>query len=178
MPSNAQSISLQNTPASKPGMRTPGTRQPQKPQLGAQQTKFAQALNAAQATRRGPSASLAAIANQTGQAGLDAGLPGLGAGLPGVSNGLGAGVPIAEQLANIQALSQRTTPIRPAAAVPAAPVVVRPTLDLPGEFGAIVDQAARKYGVEPALIAAVMKTESNFNPDAVSKAGATTRSSW
>ncbi|MCC7369075.1 MAG: lytic transglycosylase domain-containing protein [Chloroflexi bacterium] len=65
-------------------------------------------------------------------------------------------------------LNQRTpaTPAAPAAA-PA-----RPTLDLPGGFGAMVDQAAQKYGVDPALIAAVMKTESNFNPDAVSRAGA------
>jgi soluble lytic murein transglycosylase-like protein len=198
MPNSTQNLSVQSAPAtkpqarkpaSKPGLRTPGTRQPQKPQLGAQQTKFAQALNAAQGTRRGTSASLAAIANRTGQAGLDAGLPGLSTGLPGLpglgtdvnaglgaglNNGLGAGMPVAQQLATMQALAQRTSPVPPTAASvpPASPAAVRPTLDLPGNFGALVDQAAKKYGVEPALIAAVMKTESNFIPDAVSKAGA------
>ena len=42
----------------------------------------------------------------------------------------------------------------------------------PGGFGPMVNQAAKKYGVDPALIAAVMETESKFNPDAVSQAGA------
>ena len=180
MSTPAQNVTVRNAPttkpqaprpASKPGLRTPGTRQPQKPQIGAQQTAFAQALNAAQGTRRGNAAVTTAIANQTAQAGLDTGLN------TGLSNGLGAGAPIAQQLANVQSLAQRTTPIAPgagAARTPAAaaPTTPRPTLDLPGGFGAIVDQAAKKYGVEPALIAAVMKTESSFNPDAVSHAGA------
>ena len=43
---------------------------------------------------------------------------------------------------------------------------------LPGNFGGIVAQAAQRYGVDPALISAVMETESNFNPNAVSPAGA------
>jgi soluble lytic murein transglycosylase-like protein len=47
-----------------------------------------------------------------------------------------------------------------------------PILQLPGGFSQIVDQAAKKYGVEPALIAAVIETESKFNPDALSRAGA------
>lgn len=46
------------------------------------------------------------------------------------------------------------------------------TLQVPGGFGEIVDQAAKKYGVDPALIAAVIETESKFNPNAVSPAGA------
>jgi soluble lytic murein transglycosylase-like protein len=49
----------------------------------------------------------------------------------------------------------------------------RPTsIQVPGGFGPIIQEAAHKYGVDPALIAAVMETESKFNPDAVSQAGA------
>lgn len=164
MSNPAQNVSVRNAPAgatqatkpaSKPGLRTAGTRQPQKPKLGAQQTAFAQALSAAQTSRRGVPASAAGLTAQTGLSNA-------------LSEGLGAGAPLAQQLANMQALTQRTAPV-PGTKAPAAP---RPTLDLPGGFGAIVDQAAKKYGVEPALIAAVMKTESNFNPDAVSRAGA------
>jgi soluble lytic murein transglycosylase-like protein len=57
-----------------------------------------------------------------------------------------------------------------AAATAAAPAAG--ALQVPGGFGPIIDQAAKKYGVDPALIAAVMETESKFNPDAVSGAGA------
>lgn len=139
-------LPIRNTPASKPGLRPAGTRPNPPSQRGAQQTAFAQALSAAQGTRRGSTAAQTALANQTSQA-----------------NGL----PLAQSLANVQMLNQRT-----AAAPTVAPQPARPSLDLPGGFGAIVDQAAQKYGVDPALIAAVMKTESNFNPDAVSRAGA------
>ena len=138
MPGNTQNV--RNTPPSKPGMRPAGTRRAQ-PRRGARNTAFAQALTAAQATRR---TQITPAAAQTG---------------------LRAGMPLAQQLAAVQTMTPRTTPV--AAAAPA-----RPTLDLPGDFGAIVDQAAKKYGVDPALIAAVMQTESSFNPDAVSRAGA------
>jgi soluble lytic murein transglycosylase-like protein len=36
----------------------------------------------------------------------------------------------------------------------------------------IIEQTARKYGVDPALVKSVVQAESNFNPGAVSKAGA------
>jgi len=41
-----------------------------------------------------------------------------------------------------------------------------------GDFSSLINQAAQKYGVNPGLVQAVIKAESNFNPSAVSQAGA------
>ena len=41
-----------------------------------------------------------------------------------------------------------------------------------GDFSGLINQAAQKYNVNPALVQAVVKAESNFNPNAVSSAGA------
>jgi membrane-bound lytic murein transglycosylase MltF len=41
-----------------------------------------------------------------------------------------------------------------------------------GDFASLINQAAEKYNVNPALVQAVVKAESNFNPNAVSSAGA------
>ena len=41
-----------------------------------------------------------------------------------------------------------------------------------GKFAAIIQEAAQKYNVDPQLIEAVIRAESNFNPKATSSAGA------
>jgi soluble lytic murein transglycosylase-like protein len=41
-----------------------------------------------------------------------------------------------------------------------------------GCFASLVNQAAKKYNVNPQLVEAVIKAESNFNPNAVSSCGA------
>jgi Soluble lytic murein transglycosylase and related regulatory proteins (some contain LysM/invasin domains) len=42
----------------------------------------------------------------------------------------------------------------------------------PTEYDAYINEAASKYGIDPSLIRAVIQTESSFNPNAVSSAGA------
>ncbi|MCX8024602.1 MAG: lytic transglycosylase domain-containing protein [Thermanaerothrix sp.] len=39
-------------------------------------------------------------------------------------------------------------------------------------FETLIQQAAQRYGVDPALVRSVIRAESNFNPQAVSRAGA------
>jgi soluble lytic murein transglycosylase-like protein len=41
-----------------------------------------------------------------------------------------------------------------------------------GDFSSLINQAAQKYNVNPALVQAVVKAESNFDPNAISSSGA------
>ncbi len=41
-----------------------------------------------------------------------------------------------------------------------------------GDFSSLINQAAQKYNVNAGLVQAVIKAESNFNPSAISSAGA------
>jgi len=43
---------------------------------------------------------------------------------------------------------------------------------VPGQYGSLIADAARKHGVDPALLAGVIEAESGFNAQAVSAAGA------
>ncbi len=47
-----------------------------------------------------------------------------------------------------------------------------PRMGDPGEFAAVIRDEAKRYGIDPALVTAVAQAESNFNPAAVSSAGA------
>ena len=42
----------------------------------------------------------------------------------------------------------------------------------PARFADLIEQTARRYNLDPAVLQAVVKAESNFNPRAVSEAGA------
>lgn len=65
------------------------------------------------------------------------------------------------------------TAAQEAESTPAAVSAVCPAgLRVKGGFDPIIRQAADRYGVAPDLIRAVIKAESNFNPTAVSPAGA------
>jgi soluble lytic murein transglycosylase-like protein len=57
-------------------------------------------------------------------------------------------------------------PVRASAAVPSGNTVD----GVP--FGDLITAAAKKHGIDPALLAGLVKTESNFNPNAQSYAGA------
>ena len=66
------------------------------------------------------------------------------------------------------ALASAQAPTAPAAALPVGAVSGAPT-----PFAAEIEAAAQKHGVDPALLKALIRQESNFNPNAVSPAGAT-----
>ena len=86
-------------------------------------------------------------------------------------------VPAAPAGQNIDSTPAATKP--PLAAAPLATPAQPPTqaaipgpLRVPQAVESIVDRASRRYGVDPALIKAVIKAESSFNQHAVSPVGA------
>ena len=66
------------------------------------------------------------------------------------------------------ALAGAQAPPATAAALPVGAATGAPT-----PFAAEIEAAAQKHGVDPALLKALIRQESNFNPNAVSPAGAT-----
>ncbi len=80
------------------------------------------------------------------------------------TNAAGGSSSFSDTLAN--ALGGSSPVVSPGASYGSGPL----TSTLP--FGDLIDSAARSAGIPPALIAAVIQAESNFNPNAVSPAGA------
>jgi soluble lytic murein transglycosylase-like protein len=62
----------------------------------------------------------------------------------------------------------------PASTTPSAGLMSVGASELPGDvpFGAEITAAAKKHGIDPALLAGLVKQESGFNPNAGSPAGA------
>lgn len=54
----------------------------------------------------------------------------------------------------------------------AAAEPVRKPSEAPAQFRALVEQTARRYGLDPSLVDAVVRAESGYDPDATSPAGA------
>jgi soluble lytic murein transglycosylase-like protein len=78
----------------------------------------------------------------------------------------GAGTSSRGTFAGALASAQRPRPA--AASAPTSGAVVA----VPGEYGSLVNEAAQRHGVDPALVAGVIEAESGFNARAVSPAGA------
>ena len=75
--------------------------------------------------------------------------------------------------AQLSSATAATAGTAPTAAVSAAGAVTGPSaLPAGTPFAAAITAAASKHGVDPTLLAGLVKQESNFNPDAGSPAGA------
>jgi soluble lytic murein transglycosylase-like protein len=89
-------------------------------------------------------------------------------------------VPVAESVAGGEAIPLSPTPPRVVIDLPdsqqqsasAEPAVPPALASAAVRYGAMIDDAAREYNVPPALVRAMVTTESNFNPQAVSPKGA------
>jgi soluble lytic murein transglycosylase-like protein len=86
--------------------------------------------------------------------------------------------PVATQTASFATqLAGASSTLTPAAAAPTATASLASTggvSELPADvpYGAEITAAAKKYGIDPALLAGLVKQESGFNPNAGSPAGA------
>jgi soluble lytic murein transglycosylase-like protein len=67
---------------------------------------------------------------------------------------------------------EATTTVVPDNPPPAAPAPLTNTPEPPQSLQQIISNAAKRYGVDANLIKSVIKVESNYNPNAVSHAGA------
>ena len=83
-----------------------------------------------------------------------------------------ASTAFASQLAGATAAPTATTATTATAS--ATPMAATGTSELPADvpYGAEITAAAKKYGLDPALLAGLVKQESGFNPNAGSPAGA------
>lgn len=77
-----------------------------------------------------------------------------------------------QQTAEAEQLQAMPEPETAALSVPTAAKVTTNTTKNSQWLDPIIEKASRRYGVEVGLIKAVIKAESNFNPNAVSHAGA------
>jgi soluble lytic murein transglycosylase-like protein len=146
-------------------MRPPGTKPA--PARTRPQNAFAQALAQANARNQAFRNHLAMTA--TPAMGMSMGSA-MGSAVPAVLPfAQQSGLPVEMQA--MLALSERNESSGSLFSTTVAPAAMT-TLQVPRGFGPIIQQAAQKYGIDPALIAAVIETESKFNPNAVSGAGA------
>jgi len=93
----------------------------------------------------------------------------MGAAAPGWVGNTSAPTAFASQLATATAATAA-----PAATTASAGLMATGASELPADvpFGAEITAAAKKHGIDPALLAGLVKQESGFNPNAGSPAGA------
>jgi len=82
--------------------------------------------------------------------------------------------PAARAPARAEAVERRDTAAGPSAAdVPSPAVEISVSFRLaPSAFDPLIEEAARRFHVDAALVRAIIRAESNFDPQAVSSAGA------